>query len=91
MAKADRSIQKGQWQSDYSVLRNHLVEVVRKESRAAQLLYAFMRGVPRSDLEPKRIKERDGCEISSRVLEKAKRNYYGTDREKLRDWLNEAC
>jgi len=89
MKRSDKVIQKDQWQSDHSDLRNHLVENVRPEARAAQLLYAFMRGVPRNRIEGNRCLEND-YDINDRVIRKhGKYCRLNRQKEKLEQWLKE--
>lgn len=56
-------------------LRYHLVHVVRPESRAAQLLYAYVRGIPYKSVERKTYSDKFVMsDIESRIRSKAKRH-----------------
>ena len=90
MRRACKTPKKTQWgwyeSSDYGRLRNHKVERLRMEARAAQLLYAFIRGKKRSGMEGHRRKENDyGIEFL--VFKKAKSHYRKINLEELKEWL----
>ena len=75
--------------SDHGILRNHKVERLRMEARSAQLLYAFVRGKKRSNMEGHRRKEND-YDIEWLVFKKAKSHYREINLDELKEWLK-AC
>ena len=93
MKRACKKPKETKWEwydpSDYGILRNHKVERLRMEARAAQLLYAFIRGKKRSSMEGHRRKESD-YDIESTVLRKAKSHYRKINLDELKEWLK-AC
>ena len=69
-------------------LNHHRTTTVRREARAAQLLYAFARGVPRSVVEGKRkeLDEYHAHALRCRVREKAKR--FKLDPDAVLEWFD---
>lgn len=72
------------WPSHCDKLCHHRVYTVRRQSRAAQLLYAFVRGKNRVELESK-IDPHKECGMKMLIEKKAKK--HGIEIDGLADWL----
>lgn len=60
----------------------HRVKDVRNESRAAQLAYAYLRGVPLKVVEPKATRD---CDVDRRATNIVKK--FGTSADGFKTWL----
>ena len=79
---------------DYWKLRTHRIESVRQAARAAQLAYAFLRGIPYRMVEQKRKEEKEWV-FSTRILKELKRlvDKFGGCKcsDEVEGWLNETA
>lgn len=80
--------------SEYKQLREHRVNNVRNAARAAQLAYAFLRGIPYKKIEPKRKLDKEYT-IQFLIKKDVKRlvNKFGSSdgdcSEAVERWFNE--
>ena len=72
------------WPSHCDRLYSHRTYTVRRQSRVAQLLYAFVRGKKRIELESK-IDPHKECGLEMLIKKKAKK--HGIETDGLADWL----